>query len=88
MKASVILPLIACYLFGQDQPQSPRWLRVGLNLYDTVGAADEFRELFTRQLRKLGDVQVVPLDTSSRTMPPPMSHSGFSFSQRTQLDMR
>ena len=64
MKATMILTLIACcMLFGQAQAQTaprsqPNWLRVGLRM---ESADEQVSDLFTRQLRKLGDVEVIRL---------------------------
>jgi TonB family protein len=63
MRATMFLTLIACCLFGQSRAQpaprsQPNWLRVGLKMESADG---QVWDLFTRQLRKLGDVEVVHL---------------------------
>jgi len=74
MKATIVLLMFASRLVcGQAQPhsqpeskrQSRQWLRVGLKLDSqlTTTTEKQIRDLFTRQLRQLGDVEAVPLLT-------------------------
>jgi hypothetical protein len=49
-----------------DQPQSRQWLRVGLFVDEfSPPTQKEFQDLFTRQLRKLRDLEVVPVPDGS-----------------------
>jgi TonB family protein len=71
MKArTIVLVIASCLLCGQRQAQSqprsePNWLRVGLRV---DSPEQQIRDLFTRQLRKLGDVEVAPMsDPLSRS---------------------
>jgi len=52
-------------LSAESKRQSRQWLRVGLKLDSqlTTTTEKQIRDLFTRQLRQLGDVEAVPLLT-------------------------